>query len=74
MTTRNRQVARNMSFGVLICASLAACAVTQKDTEKMSEAPLSQQADPACDADCREEDGTNRYQYYLGILSVFILG
>lgn len=75
MTLKNKQIVRSVSFGALLCLTLAACASGQiKSAEDIQDAPLSQQADPACGSECKDEDGTSRYQYYLGILSVFILG
>lgn len=37
--------------------------------------PASSDNEQVCTTDCEEgEDGVNRYKYYLGILSVFLMG
>ena len=72
----------NAILGALLCAWLVGCTATPKSlskapmaTDPMAEAPMPQRPESGCDEpDCEEDEDGSRYQYYLGILSVFILG
>lgn len=71
MILNNRQILCHILGGLLLCASLAGCATAPG---AQAELPQLQQKAPACEAGCEEEESDNRYQYYLGMLSVFLLG
>jgi len=57
--------------GVVIAVAIVAggCATTEGDTGASSTVEPEQVCKDGCD-----DNGANRYQYYLGILSVFIFG
>lgn len=82
MKLKYQSMLRNLSGGLLICVFLGACAATQnktrentkENTQENTDAPLSQKTEPSCGSECGNEDDANRYQYYLGILSVFLFG
>lgn len=55
---------------VVLCSTLlGGCA----STAIQDETKQPQQVAAVCESGCQDEDGVSRYQYYLGILSVFLL-
>lgn len=71
MILTNRRVLCHLAGSLLFCVSVTACA-TAPGTH--SDVQLLKQKVPACTSDCKEEEHDSRYQYYLGVLSVFLLG
>ncbi len=70
-----RQVFKNSVRLVMLTVFLTSCAATKPVTNPdLPDAELSEKAAPECENNCTQGDGADRYQYYLGILSVFILG
>jgi len=58
-----------LSGAVAVSVVLSACASIPQANNGT---PPTQAED--CKEDCTGEDGVGRYQYYLGILSVFLIG
>ncbi len=83
MTKRNQLSLRKLVavplFGVALIiatAGLSGCTVAPKSIPNASVAGAggdATAADADCSADCGDENGTSRYQYYLGILSVLLI-
>jgi len=59
--------------GAMVC--VGGCTVAPKsvpDASVSESEPTKVDAD--CGADCTDDDGVGRYKYYLGILSVLLIG
>ncbi len=63
-----------VATGLGLCLSLAGCTSAPVFDSSVSGEPATEMApDVSCETDCADGDA-NRYQYYLGILSVLIMG
>ncbi len=77
MTPCNRLLPRKLMAVSLVSALVyvGGCTVAPKSAPDASvsesEAP---KVDADCGADCADDEGVGRYKYYLGILSVLLIG
>ena len=81
MTPHNPPLFRKLIATILVGAALivGGCTVAPKSVPDASATERNESGAPRTDADCgadcgEEEDGVGRYQYYLGILSVLLIG
>ena len=84
MTPHNRMSLRKVIAVSLVGAALfgttlglGGCTIAPKsipDASVSENEGSGPEADVDCGANCGDEDGIGRYQYYLGILSVLLIG